>query len=455
METWIVCGGGMRGIVAAWLLRRRGYDVTLVERAPHLGGVLYSSEWDGLFIDKGCHLLDLHHAHSRQFFGEILDRNLSAVTCKYASVSGDGNRSELAVPDLQHLPKQVRQDAIAEVQNVALQNPPSGKSLADALANRYGNIIGGQLVDCARKMIAQNPHDLDSLALASIGPLSRIRIGPDEEMLRLKQTSPSLDERLAASQAAVLASKGIDGNGPARNAYPAKRGMRGFCEAASTYLQGMGVKIRTETNLEALSADGKAITAQISINNATEKLTADRCYWSLPLVHLLPLTGVTDPCKDSSKAISMLIYAFRIAPEDAGDITYIHDYRSETRAFRSSTPGIYGMQQDRSGLTYVLCEVPCRMDEAIWREPEQFTQTIQREAVDIGVVSSFEAVRSVHVDRIPVAYTLPLKGAGDMNRKRLTALSRFSDRVVPGDSTAFGRAAITDAVAADLDAWLS
>lgn len=445
----------MRGIVVAWLLRRQGHDVTLVERAPHLGGVLYSSEWDGLFIDKGCHLLDLHHPHSKQFLDEILGGNLSSVTCKYASVGGDGNRSELAVPDLQHLPKQVRQDAIAEVQNVALQNPPSGKSLADALANRYGNIIGGQLVDCARKMIAQNPHDLDSLALASIGPLSRIRIGPDEEMLRLKQTSPSLDERLAASQAAVQASKGIDGNGPARNAYPAKRGMRGFCEAASTYLHGMGVKIRTETNLEALSADGKAITAQISINNATEKLTADRCYWSLPLVYLFPLTGVTDPCKDSSKAISMLIYAFRIAPEDAGDITYIHDYRSETRAFRSSTPGIYGMQRDRSGLTYVLCEVPCRMDEAIWREPEQFTQTIQREAVDIGVVSSFEAVRSVHVDRIPVAYTLPLKGAGDMNRKRLTALSGFSDRVVPGDSTAFGRAAITDAVAADLDAWLS
>lgn len=445
----------MRGIVAAWLLRQRGHDVTLVERAPHLGGVLYSSEWDGLFIDKGCHLLDLHHAHSRQFFDEILGRNLRPVTCKYASISEDGELSELAVPDFQHLPKQARQDAIAELQKVASQSPPSGKSLADALTNRYGNIIGGKLADYAQKMTAQSPGELDSLALVSIGPLSRIRLGPDEEMLKLKHGSPLLDKRLAASQAAVHTSKGIEGKGPVRNAYPAKRGMRGFCEAASTYLQDMGVKICTETNLEALNADGHSITAHISVNNQKETIAVDRCYWSLPLVHLFPLTGIVDPCKDSSKAISMLIYAFRVSPDVVGDLTYIHDYRSETRAFRSSTPGIYGMQRDRSGLTYVICEVPCRMDEAIWREPEQFTETIQREAVDVGVISSFEAVHSAHIDRIPVAYTLPLKGAGDTNWKRLSALSEFSERIVIGDSTAFGRAAITDAVAADLEAWLS
>jgi len=445
----------MRGIVAAWLLRRRGHDVTLIERAPHLGGVLYSSEWDGLFIDKGCHLLDLHHAHSKQFYDEILDQNLRSVRCTYSSVSGDGYRSELAVPDFQHLAARTRQDAVSELRSIALENPPSGKSLADALSNRYGTIIGSMLVDYSRKMTAQDPGELDSLALVSIGPLSRIRIGSDDEMLKLKQESPSLDAKLAASQAAIQASKGIKDKGPVRNAYPAKKGMRGFCEAASTYLQEMGVKIRTETNLDALSTNAEAITAHISSNNNQETIAADRCYWSLPLVHLFPLTGIPDPCKNSSKPISMLIYAFRVAPDDVGDMTYIHDYRAETRAFRSSTPGLYGMQRDRSGLTYVLCEVPCRMDEAIWREPEQFTQAIQREAVDIGVISSFEAVHSTHVDRIPVAYTLPLKGAGDTNWKRLSALSDFSDRIVPGDSTAFGRAAITDAVATDLDGWLS
>ncbi len=70
---WAVVGGGFRGIVAAKLLREAGCEVTLVERAPALGGVLHAEEWRGLFLDKGCHYFDNRDAGLTAVVLEILD----------------------------------------------------------------------------------------------------------------------------------------------------------------------------------------------------------------------------------------------------------------------------------------------------------------------------------------------------------------------------------------------
>ena len=57
-KPWLVVGGGFRGIISAYLLALKGNKVVLVERGPHLGGALYSEEWKGFYLDRGCQAFD-------------------------------------------------------------------------------------------------------------------------------------------------------------------------------------------------------------------------------------------------------------------------------------------------------------------------------------------------------------------------------------------------------------
>jgi phytoene dehydrogenase-like protein len=53
MKKVIVIGGGIAGLASAALLARDGYDVTLLESNPNVGGRAGSWEKDGFRFDTG------------------------------------------------------------------------------------------------------------------------------------------------------------------------------------------------------------------------------------------------------------------------------------------------------------------------------------------------------------------------------------------------------------------
>ena len=49
----IVCGAGLTGLTTAWQLRRLGVDVTVLDAATHVGGVIQSVQRDGYLVERG------------------------------------------------------------------------------------------------------------------------------------------------------------------------------------------------------------------------------------------------------------------------------------------------------------------------------------------------------------------------------------------------------------------
>ena len=56
-ETITVIGGGIGGLFSAWNLLKEGYDVTVLERQNHLGGLSTSIPYDGYQMDIGPHFI--------------------------------------------------------------------------------------------------------------------------------------------------------------------------------------------------------------------------------------------------------------------------------------------------------------------------------------------------------------------------------------------------------------
>jgi oxygen-dependent protoporphyrinogen oxidase len=49
----VVVGGGIAGLSAAYDLKRAGFDCTIIEKNPRLGGVIETCRWEGCTIDQG------------------------------------------------------------------------------------------------------------------------------------------------------------------------------------------------------------------------------------------------------------------------------------------------------------------------------------------------------------------------------------------------------------------
>jgi protoporphyrinogen oxidase len=82
-EHWGVVGGGVLGLRLAQQLRARGHQVTVLEAAPHLGGLAAAWELGGVTWDKHYHVILLSDSHVQNLLKELrLDSEFVGVETK-------------------------------------------------------------------------------------------------------------------------------------------------------------------------------------------------------------------------------------------------------------------------------------------------------------------------------------------------------------------------------------
>jgi phytoene dehydrogenase-like protein len=407
-DKWLVVGGGFRGIVGSYLLAKRGREVVLAERGKQLGGVLNSAEWQGYYLDKGCHLFDNDSDAETAITLELMRQEYIHVQVVYASITNGMKTDGIAIPDLQAFGAECARDILFEVTRASTGkgDRQGDGNLREVLNGRFGVTAGHLLGEAARKM-----YQIDICELAAnsfrLTPFNRIRVVNDEMAEVLKQ-SPELDARIAASSQGdpLKFYRDRAGGFPFRNFYPGKLGLRGFCESAGECLDEQGVRVLMECGLEDLKFESSG--AQAVLSNG-ETVAADNVLWAAGIEPLARFLGLEELVGRYLHQVPMVIYYFMFEKNIEGEYTYQRNYDPEDLFFTASLPGKYGPGTCPEGFSYVCCEVPTTVDSAQWANPDASARRVWQELVRYSVVTGGEPLHTLAV-KVPTTYKMPKVG---------------------------------------------
>ncbi|TAJ24820.1 MAG: hypothetical protein EPO68_00925, partial [Planctomycetota bacterium] len=403
-----VIGGGFRGIASAWLLRRAGHAVTLVEAAPAIGGLLRSTAWNGYWLDPGCHVFDNSDDDETTALLDLLGDAYHPIEVRYASWIGARASEDSGVPRLDDLGAATSQRIVDECVAAARRPAEPARDLEQLFRARYGECAAGHLAAAARKAYGCDARELAPL-VADLGVFRRVGIAPDAQALELKR-DPRLDAIVAARPGAdkLRFYRASAGSRAFRNYYPTGAGIGEFAARAHARLVELGVDVRTGCELAALALDARGARIELHERASGRRTSArcDRVHWALP-PELLARSVAGAPALDAHvHGVPLLLFYFAIQSAAAGRYSYVNDYRPHTRVFRASCPGNYGSGNCPPGANYVCCEVPADRASELWTDAERLSGEIFAEARALGVHDAATA-RAAHVVRIPSALRLP------------------------------------------------
>lgn len=400
MKKCVVVGGGFKGILSSYLLCKAGHDVTLVERAPFLGGIMYSRECHGFFVDNGVHLFDSVQQHLADIVAEIMDGMTHTVSFDFASVYNRVTTYEFAQPDFTRLDLATRKAILYEVVENAAKEFSRPANLLELFRQRFGNTAASLMNESLTHIYRLDGQEIEAEAHAQTTFL-RLRALPDEMALVLKK-NPVLDDRLSALRARLGKINEYV------SVYPSdKRGLRGFCEKSLEKLQKWGVDVRLKTSLKSLDTTSTGVEM---VTEQGERITADHVIWTSDPGNLSQVWLGRDPISSLIHGTPSLLYTFITHVDRVLDCTYFHQFTPGAHVYRSAAAGRYSHQINDDGSTFVMCECPTDVDSERWVNAEKYAPAAWQECVDMGLIQGDMPPDASHVTKAKITYRLPKVG---------------------------------------------
>ncbi|MDF3051297.1 MAG: Protoporphyrinogen oxidase-like protein [Pseudonocardia sp.] len=346
----VVLGAGPAGLAAAWRAARSGRSVTVLERAPVIGGMAGSFEVAGVRVDHGSHRL--HPATSPRLLADLHD------------LLGD---------DLQLR----RRHGRLHVGDVWVGFPLAAAELAQRIPRR---MLVGMAVDAATAPARRRPSPPANYADAltrGLGPtLYRALYAPfalklwglpgeriDAEQARRRVTADT-PWKIAAR---IVRRRG---NGQGRLFHYPRRGFGQIVEALAQAASDAGVRIALGTAAEQLVPGADRVRVRLGDGRSIE---AGQVFSTVPLPTLAKIVTPGPPERALAGAAQLrframvLVYLVvdrrqRWTPYDAH---YLPD--ADTPVTRVSEPANYRANLDDPADRTVLCaELPCALDDEVW-----------------------------------------------------------------------------------------
>ena len=411
----VVVGGGVAGITAALLLRQQGCQVTLIERANELGGLLRSVHPFGpdYAFDFGTHLgreTGIEALDALLYDGLDAPRLPSTLAGSFHGQLFEGN----AFLSDQGLPEHRRSEGLKALIN--RRGAAAYGDLKEQLIGQFGAVYAEHLFEpiiekhfgCSAEELAPDAHRLFGLA--------RLIAGSPEETHTLKK-SPQHDEVLAYHSHLDLISA-------QRSLYPAKGGMGTWIEHLRQRLIDAGVTIQTGCSIEGFDCDRRSIVA---VQTDQGVYPVDQLVWCAPLFALVKGLGLPMPQGGPPRRLTTTLQHLLVDADYGTELYYLHCYEPSMKTFRVT---LYdNFSPTLNGKLRLTVEHLLTPSAYAALDQTAHAQETDDELVRMGIIPSSDSVTDRHLAVYPNGFPIPTPDFVTANEQLLETARAATDNV--------------------------
>jgi oxygen-dependent protoporphyrinogen oxidase len=404
-----IVGGGISGLAAAFFLRDRGLDVTVLEGSPRLGGKLAVSEVAGVAVDEGAEALLARRPEGTDLIGALgLSGRLVSPGTTAAGIWTRGRLCPLPRRQFMGVPADL--DAVADSGILSAPGlararedrtrPPTPRdgdvAVASYVAERFGPELVDRLVDPLLGGVYAGRSDQLSFE-ATLGPLAQ---------------AARQHRSLAEAAASLLPVAGTAGPAAPAPVFTTLSG--GLGTLPSAVAVGSGATVRTGAMTRELARTPGGWRLTFGSAHAAQRLDADAVILAVParpasrlLAGLAgggPASAALGEISYASMAIVTLAYrhdAFGRPPEGSGYLVPAVDGRA-VKAVTFSTVKWPHLRSGEAGLEIVRCSLGRIGEEAV----------LQRDDADLARLAAADLAAATGVRGGPAGVRVSRWGGG-------------------------------------------
>jgi len=395
MTRIAILGGGPAGLGAAYALARRGVEVTLLERNPHVGGNAGSFEVADLRVDYGSHRL--HPASNPevlQLLRELLgDDLLERPRHGRIRLLGRWLHFPLRAPDLlmRVHPRFAAGVGLDLAAKALPKAAPERETFETVLRQGLGKTICEEFYfPYARKVWGMEP--------AEISPIqARKRVSSGSIGKMLKRLLPGGGGSGGAS------TKGIF--------YYPRRGFGQISDRIYEAALEAGATVHLESGVKRVALADDAVRVEFEHGGQPHTLEVDHVWSTIPVTVFASLMEPAAPeaIREAARGLRFraMLLIYLVLEQDRFTEYDAHYFPgADLRITRLSEPKNYAAVTEPAGRTVLCAELPCQPEDEVWSQSDEALGEIVRDDLARAGLPVSCDVSSVAVRRLPNAYPL-------------------------------------------------
>lgn len=354
-----ILGAGLAGLSAGWVLQKKGYDVTIIERDSVAGGLSITKSADGYSWDLGPHNIHTNYDHILKF----LQRTFSGLYehfafCmifkrgKFINYPLKGIRVITTLPPVR-LVAAVCSFFCARLM-MFLRTPSRDGNFKEWIRNRFGSVLYKEYFhDYPKKVWGIEPDKIDRYVAEK-----RIPIISLTELVR------------TAILGRVLKSKHPE---LARHNYYLPKGIGALPGFFEREFVGAGGRLVLDSTPNKVTVVGERVASvSFSSGGTSEDITTDYLLSTIPVPALVGLFQESPArvveCSNRLDYVASVLLFIKTKIENPLPAPLLYFSQPHVRFTRVSDVGAFSRAMVPAGCNLICLEFPCSEGDELWNE---------------------------------------------------------------------------------------
>jgi protoporphyrinogen oxidase len=383
-KSAVIVGAGVAGLTLGYLLKKEGWEITVIERDKTVGGLARSFQYDDFIFDIGPKRFHTDDKEVLLFLHEILQGDHLIVT-RSSSVYLFGRYFDwpLNSKALFKLPPSIMIRAFMDL--IRKREVHHKDSFSEYTQSRYGETLYKLFFKPYTEKFLRIPCEQVHVDWA--------KTGINRAVIDKRVKSESLSDLIKT----VLLPKPVK----TEFIYPSYGGFGTFCKKLEAKLREMGGKILLNTTISWLNLQGHIIS-EVLLTDGT-RLRPDYVVWSGNLLNLAQLLAQPTP---KIKYLSTICYNLQMKGDPLRRAQWIYYGGADLCMSRVSITKEMAPYMAPEGMSGLCVEVTCLEGDEIWKTPESLVEQIKKDLVRVKLVPQVDCIFGVHIERIRDSYPI-------------------------------------------------